>query len=75
VIDLSEQIEQDIVNTSVNIAAEKQINESTISTKAKIIRRKNLLRERMNVSKIIEDITDRKKLRLQDLIRNIKKAI
>jgi chaperonin GroEL (HSP60 family) len=29
----------------------------------------------MNVSKIIEDITDRKKLRLQDLIRNIKKAI
>jgi hypothetical protein len=69
------------VNISVNIAAKKQINESIISIKTKIIERKNLLRERVNVSKNIankehdEDITNRKKLRLQDLIENIKKQL
>jgi hypothetical protein len=74
VIDLSiEQIEQNIVNISVNTAAEKRIDESTISIKAKVIRRKNLLRERMNVSKIIEDITSLKKFRLQDLTEKIRK--
>ncbi len=69
------------MNISVNIAAKKQINESIISIKTKIIERKNLLRERVNVSKNIankehdEDITNRKKLRLQDLIENIKKQL
>jgi hypothetical protein len=73
VIDSSEQMKQNIVNTSINIAAEKQIDKSIISIKAKVIRRKNLLKKRMNFLKIIEDSTDRKKLLLQDLVENVRK--
>ncbi len=75
VIDSSERMKQVIVNTSVNIASEKQIDESIISIKTKVIRRKNLLRERMNVSKIIEDSISRKKLRLQEIRKQLEKKV